>query len=75
MQRRRVEEYAEATRERYRSCGNVAKAPRLTEVYQTPGYHRKVAVRLLRRPLQPPLPRPTRPPGRPCQYDGLITNP
>ena len=73
MQRASVEEYAAAMRERYLGSGRGAKARLLTEFCQTTGYHRKAAIRLLRRPLQPPPPRPTRSPGRPRQYDGAVT--
>lgn len=73
MQRASVEEYAAALRERYLGSGRGEKARLLTEFCQTTGYHRKAAIRLLRRPLQPPPATPAQPVGRPRQYDGTVT--
>src|SRR5215217_5137598 len=73
MQRASVEEYAAAVRERYLGSRKTEKARLLTEFCQTTGYHRKAAIRLLRRPLQPLPTSAPRPPGRPRQYDGAVT--
>ena len=49
MTRRSVQEYAAAVRERYRRAGKREKGRLLDEFCETTGYHRKAAVRLLRR--------------------------
>jgi transposase InsO family protein len=49
-----VEEYAEAIRPRYLASGKAGKKRILDEFCATTGYHRKAAIRLLRRPLGPP---------------------
>ncbi len=49
MTRKSVHEYAAALRPRYQVAGRKAKAVILAEFCQTTGYHRKAAIRLLRR--------------------------
>ena len=49
MTRGSVQEYAAAVRERYRRAGKREKGRLLDEFCETTGYHRKAAVRLLRR--------------------------
>jgi hypothetical protein len=49
-----VEEYAAAIRSRYLASGKAGKKRILDEFCATTGYHRKAAIRLLRRPLGPP---------------------
>lgn len=49
MTRGSIEEYAEAIRERYRRASRKEKGRILDEFTQVTGYHRKAAVRLLKR--------------------------
>lgn len=69
-----VAEYAEAIRRRYLASTKGEKQQLLTEFCRTTGYHRKAAIRLLRRPAQEAnrnggAPR-TR--GRPQRYNALV---
>ena len=73
MQRASVEEYAAAMRERYLGSCKAEKAPLLAEFCAITGYHRKAAIRLLRRPRALPAGEGKRRPGRPRQYDGAVT--
>ena len=57
-------EYLARMRERYERANRTAKGHLLDEVCDVTGYHRKAAIRLLRRPA--PSHRPSR--GRPVQY-------
>ena len=54
MSRGSVREYVEALRERYRRAGRRDKGRMLDEFTQVTGYHRKAAIRLLRRGPRPP---------------------
>jgi transposase InsO family protein len=54
VSRASVEEYAAAIRPRYLASGKAGKKRILDEFCETTGYHRKAAIRLLRRPLGPP---------------------
>ena len=72
MGRESVAEYAEAIRPRYLASTKGEKQQLLTDFCRTTGYHRKAAIRLLRRPAQEadrPTPR-TR--GRPQRYNALV---
>ena len=62
MTRSSVREYAAAVRPRYLAASKRERGQILTEFCRTTGYHRKAAVRLLRR--SPPAARPRRRPGR-----------
>lgn len=54
MTRNSVKEYVEALRARYRRAGRQEKGHILDEFTQVTGYHRKAAIRLLRRGPGPP---------------------
>lgn len=54
MGRASIEEYAAAIRARYLASGKTDKKGILDEFCEATGYHRKAAIRLLRRPLGPP---------------------
>lgn len=54
MTRSSVREYVEALRARYRRASRQEKGRMLDEFTQVTGYHRKAAVRLLRRDPRPP---------------------
>jgi len=69
--RRSVEEYAEAIRNKYLGSNRAGKRRILDEFCETTSYHRKAAIRLLRRPLAPPTVR-ARGRGRPRQYNQLV---
>jgi hypothetical protein len=62
MTRSSVREYAAAVRPRYLAASKRERGQILTEFCRTTGYHRKAAVRLLRR--SPPAAGPRRRPGR-----------
>ncbi len=64
MSRGSVREYTEAVRGRYRRSDRKGKGQILDEFAQVTGYHRKAAIRLLRREHGPPRGRK----GRPRQY-------
>lgn len=65
MTRRSIHEYAAAIRGRYLGARKRAKGAILDEFVRVTGYHRKAAVRLLRRDTKEPR---GRGPGRPRQY-------
>jgi hypothetical protein len=68
MTRSSVREYAAAVRPRYLAASKRERGQILTEFCRTTGYHRKAAVRLLRRP-----PSERRRQRRPRQYGGEVT--
>ena len=61
-------EYLERMRERYVTATGGAKGRLLDEVCAVTGYHRKAAIRLLRRPVVPRRGRP----GRPVRYGPAV---
>jgi hypothetical protein len=65
-----IREYAAAQRERYRRAGRAAKGRLLDEVVAVTGYHRKAAIRLLRRAPAAPAARAGL--GRPRTYDAAV---
>ncbi|HUU63045.1 MAG TPA: hypothetical protein VMX96_03890 [Dehalococcoidia bacterium] len=65
MTRGSIREYTEAVRGRYLGAGKKEKGRMLDEFTQVTGYHRKAAVRLLRRGN---LPRSVKRQGRPRRY-------
>ena len=69
MTRQSILEYAATVRPRYATAGRSEKSAILDEVCRVTGYHRKAAIRLLRR--SPARPAAT-PRGRPRQYDLAI---
>lgn len=69
MSRRSIEEYAEALRGRYLASSKKGKRRILDEFCETTGYHRKAAIRILRRPLREGK---RRLPGRPSRYGPLV---
>jgi hypothetical protein len=73
MQRASVAEYAGAVRERYQQGTRAQKGRLLEEFCQTTGYHRKAAIRLLRRTEPSPGAPLGRTRGRPPQYDARVT--
>ena len=70
MTRESIREYAAAQRERYRRGRRTDKGRILDEVVAVTGYHRKAAIRLLRRWPRPPAAR--RRVGRPRVYDAAV---
>jgi Integrase core domain len=68
--RESIREYAAAQRERYRCATRAEKGRILDEVVAVTGYHRKAAIRLLRRAPRPPTARPRA--GRPRVYDAAV---
>ena len=72
MGRRSIEEYAEAIRNKYLASNRAGKQRILDEFCETTGYHRKAAIRLLRRPLGPAAAKPKGRRGRPRQYNQLV---
>lgn len=71
MSRASVEEYAAAIRRRYLASRKGGKKRILDEFCETTGYHRKAAIRLLRRPLGPPR---TGRRGAPRRYGGQVVD-
>lgn len=69
MTRESIEEYAQAIRARYFKARKTERSKLLDEFCATTGYHRKAAIRLLRRSLQPP----GRRRGRPRVYGPAVT--
>ena len=69
MTRRSIEDYAKAIRARYLGSRKAGKRQILDEFCQATGYHRKAAIRLLRRPLRAAQGRPR---GRPQRYGPLV---
>ena len=67
--RESIEDYAKAVRERYFTARKRERTRILDEFCATTGYHRKAAIRLLRRALQPPGQRR----GRPVVYGLAVT--
>jgi len=63
-----VREYAAVIRERYRKASRKEKGVMLDEFTQVTGYHRKAAIRLLRRDHGPP----GRRRGRPREYEAEV---
>ena len=71
MGRTSVEEYAAAIRERYLASKKAGKRRILDEFCAATGYHRKAAIRLLRRTLAPPK---TGRRGAPRRYDHRVVD-
>jgi hypothetical protein len=69
--RESIREYTEAVRQRYFAVSKAEKGRILEEFCATTGYHRKAAIRLIRRGLQPP--RTGR--GRPEVYGSRVSYP
>jgi hypothetical protein len=64
-------EYLARMRERYETADKAAKSRLLDEVCEVTGYHRKAAIRLLRRPAR----RRVRRRGRPVRYGPTVVGP
>lgn len=70
MTRQSIWEYAAALRPRYLAASRAEKSTILDEMCRVTGYHRKAAIRLLRRPAS--LPSAIRRRGRPLVYERAI---
>jgi hypothetical protein len=69
MTRASIREYTEAVRGRYLRASKMEKGRILDEFTKVIGYHRKAAIRLLRRGNQPSRNKKC---GRPRQYGGTV---